>query len=869
MVGSTVQIIDSTGKVVAETKTGANAGYTLTVPAGTQFPLRVKTTGGIDQVTGEKPTDMDSLVVDAKTTTANVTPLTTVITHAAIAASGGALDKVSAATVTTATKTTVDKLGFGVDAENANIDPIATPLTATNIVSVTRASEAVAETVRRVAGTDPVQRQAAMATIGTDLSDGKMDGKNSGQNITSSSSTLSATQISASVAIQTAVVSAEVIGNNLTLTKTDGTQMTSAEVNKKVGEAVATVQPTVSAVAAEKKMTELPVSAAQKSQAVNSVNEAIALSGSSNALTTLKDATDKLVVGQAGQQQVAASATNAAKEVTKSAQSDVVSGKTSETQIVVAQATVKHKPIASAGKDQSVASGATVTLTGSAYDAGGTIDKFQWVQTHGTQVALAGSNSASATFTAPIVKTNETLIFRLTVFHVEDETDSATVNIHVKPASTTPTNTAPVAASGTLSVVMNTATSGTLSATDADGHTLTYTIVSNGSKGTVSVTNSGTGAYTYTPTTGATGADSFTFKASDSKADSNTATITITISDTTSTSTGTSTNNAPIATSGTLSVIKNTATSGTLTATDADGNTLTYTIVSNGSKGTVSVTNSGTGAYTYTPTTGATGADSFTFKASDSKADSNTATITITISDTTSTSTSTGTSTNNAPVATSGTLSVTKNTATSGTLVATDGDNNTLTYAIVTNGSNGTVSITNAATGAYTYTPNSNVMGADSFTFKVNDGTADSNTATVTVTISGTTGTPTLSMANVTVTEADSTTNATLTVTLSAAVTSAVTVQYGTGDGTAVMGRDYTYTVGTLTIPAGSTTGTFTVPIIGDNVDEATKTFMVTIHTPTGATIANDRATVTILDDDPGEIGSWDKGKWDGNKWGS
>ena len=96
--------------------------------------------------------------------------------------------------------------------------------------------------------------------------------------------------------------------------------------------------------------------------------------------------------------------------------------------------------------------------------------------------------------------------------------------------NTTNSNTAPVASNGTLAVVENTPASGTLSATDADANSLTYSIVSNGSKGTAAITNTTTGAYTYTPTAGQTGQDTFTFKVNDGTVDSNTATITLSIS---------------------------------------------------------------------------------------------------------------------------------------------------------------------------------------------------------------------------------------------------------------------------------------------------------------------------------------------------
>jgi len=39
------------------------------------------------------------------------------------------------------------------------------------------------------------------------------------------------------------------------------------------------------------------------------------------------------------------------------------------------------------------------------------------------------------------------------------------------------------------------------------------------------------------------------------------------------------------------------------------------------------------------------------------------------------------------------------------------------------------------ANGTYTYTPQANYQGSDSFTFKANDGTQDSNTETVSITV--------------------------------------------------------------------------------------------------------------------------------------
>jgi ELWxxDGT repeat protein len=183
-------------------------------------------------------------------------------------------------------------------------------------------------------------------------------------------------------------------------------------------------------------------------------------------------------------------------------------------------------------------------------------------------------------------------------------------------------NFAPIAVGTTVSTGFGTPVLGTLSATDADGDALTYSIVTNGGKGSATITNAATGAFMYTPNVGATGVDSFTFKANDGKVDSIVVTVTITIG---------APNSAPAATGASIKTPFETQFGGTLMATDPEGGALTFSIVADGSKGVARITNTVTGAFTYTPFGGATGVDSFTFKASDGDLDSNVATVTVTI----------------------------------------------------------------------------------------------------------------------------------------------------------------------------------------------------------------------------------------------
>jgi hypothetical protein len=87
---------------------------------------------------------------------------------------------------------------------------------------------------------------------------------------------------------------------------------------------------------------------------------------------------------------------------------------------------------------------------------------------------------------------------------------------------------------------------------------------------------------------------------------------------------------------------------------------------------------------------------------------------------------------NSPPVASNQAVTTNKNTAKAITLTASDPNNDPLTYSIVTQSAHGT--LTGTAPNL-NYNPNTDYVGADSFAFKANDGTVDSNTATVSITV--------------------------------------------------------------------------------------------------------------------------------------
>ena len=88
---------------------------------------------------------------------------------------------------------------------------------------------------------------------------------------------------------------------------------------------------------------------------------------------------------------------------------------------------------------------------------------------------------------------------------------------------------------------------------------------------------------------------------------------------------------------------------------------------------------------------------------------------------------------NQKPVADEGNLGTDEDTLVNAIMSASDGNEDALIYTIVTEPEKGIVEITDETTGEYTYTPNENANGSDSFTFTASDGVADSDPAEISI----------------------------------------------------------------------------------------------------------------------------------------
>jgi VCBS repeat-containing protein len=280
----------------------------------------------------------------------------------------------------------------------------------------------------------------------------------------------------------------------------------------------------------------------------------------------------------------------------------------------------------------------------------------------------------------------------------------------------------PEAADDSYTVVPN----GTLSVSEAEGvlandsdgddDTLTATVVSQPPNGTLTL--NANGSFSYEPSQDFHGTDTFTYKANDGSTDSQPATVTINV------------NSAPSAVSDSYSVNEDTeltvnAADGVLkNDSDPESDTLTAAVVMQPSHGTLTL--NADGSFSYTPEADYAGSDAFSYKASDGLSESVEATVVITIAPV-----------NDAPVAADDAYSV----PTNGTLTVdaaggvkandSDADDDTMSVTVVSDPTNGQLTLN--ADGSFTYTPNTDFHGTDTFTYTVNDGTVDSAAATVTI----------------------------------------------------------------------------------------------------------------------------------------
>ena len=268
-------------------------------------------------------------------------------------------------------------------------------------------------------------------------------------------------------------------------------------------------------------------------------------------------------------------------------------------------------------------------------------------------------------------------------------------------------NNAPVGTTQALTTSEDTVKIITLTGTDVDGDTLSYSIDSQPSNG--SVTLSGATA-TYTPEVNYYGDDSFTFTVNDGTVDSAASTVMITV---------TAVNDAPVITgTPTTTIVEAVLYSFTPTVVDVDteASALTFSITNKPSWATYS---DSTGALTGTPTNDDIGETSgIVISVSDGELTAALPAFNLAVI-----------SANAVPVASDMTIEVLEDNSKTFSPEITDEEaDDVLTIILKSQPSNGELT-QNGNT--LTYAPNANFFGEDSFTYVADDATTQSSVATV------------------------------------------------------------------------------------------------------------------------------------------
>lgn len=203
-------------------------------------------------------------------------------------------------------------------------------------------------------------------------------------------------------------------------------------------------------------------------------------------------------------------------------------------------------------------------------------------------------------------------------FRVRDQVGAS--NVATVSVNLSNVNDAPIAQNISATVNEDASVRIQFTASDADGDQLTYRIVSNPSRGTLSALDAAAGTANYLPNANINGSDSFQYAVSDGTVSSVSRTVTVTINPV---------NDAPVASNGSANVVSGASVTSSFSATDIDGNTLSYSVITQPTKGSVRITGN---QFTYTPNVGQSGADIFSYVANDGTVNSNTAVVNVSIS---------------------------------------------------------------------------------------------------------------------------------------------------------------------------------------------------------------------------------------------
>ncbi|KNH15423.1 hypothetical protein ACS78_26955, partial [Priestia megaterium] len=305
----------------------------------------------------------------------------------------------------------------------------------------------------------------------------------------------------------------------------------------------------------------------------------------------------------------------------------------------------------------------------------------------------------------PNLNFNGTDQFTVLVSDGQGGTAVSTVTINVIPV-----NDPPITSNVSFTIAEDSTLINQVVAVDPDGDPLTFSLQTAPGNGTAVVNADGT--FSYQPNLNFNGTDQFTVLVSDGQGGTAVSTVTVTV---------TPVNDAPTVPNYTFSTQEDSPVVGAVVGTDVDGNPLSYQLQNGPTNGTAALNADGT--FSYQPNLNFNGTDQFTVLVSDGQGGTAVSTITINVIPV-----------NDPPTTADLAFTINEDTPLTNQIPAFDPDGDPLTFTLLNPPpSNGSVVL--GANGVFTYTPNLNYNGMDTFGVLVSDGKGGASLSTVTLTI--------------------------------------------------------------------------------------------------------------------------------------